>query len=100
MSAPSRLHDAESPAHSNSNRDLIVAELARYLFETEERLDSGRADCQWEQLGDYDRAFYIECVWALLSRRSLVMRFFELPDCNFVIGGTVATEEPHGRPDP
>ncbi len=84
---------------TGDDRDAIVLRLARYLFETQERLDPGRTDCEWEKLDSYDRAFYVECIWAILSRRMLLTRFFELPDRNFVIGGTITTEKPHGSTD-
>lgn len=79
-------------ANRYREQTAIVAELACYLFETEERLDPGRTDCEWNDLSDFDRAFYTECVWALLSRRSLLVRFFELPDRNSVVRAGVSAE--------
>lgn len=72
--------DQDSSIRFYEEKTAIVEQLACYLFETEERLDPGRTDCEWHELTDCDRAFYAECVWSLLSRRSLVTRFFEIPD--------------------
>jgi hypothetical protein len=70
----------------------IVLELAKYLYETEERLEPGTHDVEWEGLDGYTRSFLVERVWALLTRRSLLARYFELADRNLVDGRSVPTE--------
>jgi hypothetical protein len=92
VGAPSYLVDARA---NQSGLAGVVSELARDLYETEKRLEPGLTDNAWEMLDDYTRAFYVECVWSLLSRTSLLTRFFKLTDRNVIVGSAEATEEPN-----
>lgn len=63
-------------------KTAIVSELAEYLYESERRLDPGTMEDAWCDVDDFTRAFYTECIWGLLTRKSLLARFFKLSDCN------------------
>jgi hypothetical protein len=76
----------------DDERTTIVSELARYLYDAEDRLDPGNHDICWDELNDFMRAFYVELVWILLSRKSKIMRFFELTDSDHVARSGIATE--------
>lgn len=59
--------------------DAIVDELARYLYETMERLDPLTPEyVAWERLSDSERDYFRECILALMNRKSLVKTLFKI----------------------
>ena len=62
----------------------VASELARILYEADERLDPGTHDVEWVHAHPGVKSLYIERIHAILSHRDLVMRFFELSDSDSV----------------
>jgi hypothetical protein len=84
----------------SDERSTIVAKPAKYLYEAERRLDPGEVDSRWSEADGFTRAFYIECIWALLCRKLLLTRFFERADGNLVTRKSESTKQTDSRSKP
>jgi hypothetical protein len=52
------------------------------------------SDGDWDELGEWDRSFYVNCVKRLLKERALLVAGFQLSDDDIVLRGTEETKQP------